>query len=119
MSTITTINPATEEEIRTYDIMTEREAMDRVEACHAAFLEWRKLAHQERAPHLSKIGQKLRENAEDLAALMTSETGKLLKDGLREIKICAASAISRLASSIRSSRGIFRFTSRSASWPPI
>lgn len=90
MSTITTFNPATEEEIRTYDIMTEREAMDRVEACHAAFLEWRKLAHQERAPHLSKIGQKLRENAEDLAALMTSETGKLLKDGLREIEICAA-----------------------------
>jgi succinate-semialdehyde dehydrogenase/glutarate-semialdehyde dehydrogenase len=90
MSTITTINPATEEEIQSYDIMTEREAMDRIEACHAAFLEWRKLAHQERAPLLRKIGQKLRDNADDLAALMTRETGKLLKDGRLEIEICAA-----------------------------
>ncbi|XKF15749.1 NAD-dependent succinate-semialdehyde dehydrogenase [Halomonas sp. BLK-85] len=90
MSTITTINPATEKEIQTYDIMTEKEATDRLEACHAAFLEWRKLGHQERAPYLKKIGQKLRENADELAALMTSETGKLLKDGHVEVELCAA-----------------------------
>lgn len=76
MSTITTINPATEKEIRTYDLMTEREATDRVEACHAAFLEWRKLTHKARAEHLEKIGRTLRDHADELAALMTSETGK-------------------------------------------
>jgi len=90
MSAITTINPATEEEIQTYTLMTEQEATDRIEACHAAFLEWRKLTHQERAPFLTKIGQKLREHADDLAALMTRETGKLLTDGHLEIEICAA-----------------------------
>ena len=90
MSKITTINPATEEEIQTYDRMSESEAIDRVEACHAAFLEWRKLSHSERAPYLNKIAAKLRENADDLAALMTKETGKLLKDGQREVEICAA-----------------------------
>ncbi|OJA05915.1 NAD-dependent succinate-semialdehyde dehydrogenase [Halomonas sp. QHL1] len=90
MSTITTINPATEKEIQTYDIMTEKEATDRLEACHAAFLEWRKLGHQERAPYLKKIGQKLRDNADELADLMTSETGKLLKDGHVEVELCAA-----------------------------
>lgn len=90
MSTITTINPATEKEIQTYDIMNEKEATDRLEACHAAFLEWRKLGHQERASYLKKIGQKLRDNADELAELMTSETGKLLKDGHVEVELCAA-----------------------------
>ncbi len=90
MSKITTINPATEEEIQSYDIMTEKEATERLEVCHTAFLEWRKLTHQERAPYLKKIGQKLRDNADELAALMTKETGKLLSDGHLEIELCAA-----------------------------
>ena len=90
MSTITTINPATEDEIQTYDVMTEQEATDRVEACHAAFLEWRKRTHQDRAYYLTKIGATLRDHADDLAALMTRETGKLLKDGHLEIESCAA-----------------------------
>ena len=90
MSTITTMNPATEKEIRAYDIMTEQEATDRLEACHAAFLEWRELTHQDRAAYLEKIGQTLRANADELAALMTNETGKLLKDGCLEVELCAA-----------------------------
>ena len=90
MSTITTINPATEQAIQSYDLMSEKEATEQLEACHAAFLEWRELTHQERAPYLVKIGQTLRDNADELAALMTSETGKLLSDGHVEIELCAA-----------------------------
>ena len=90
MSKITTINPATEEEIQSYDLMSEAEAIQRVEACHDAHIEWRKLSHKERAPYLTKIAAKLRENADELAALMTRETGKLLKDGKTEVEICAA-----------------------------
>ena len=90
MSKITTINPATEEEIQSYDLMSEAEAIQRVEACHDAHLEWRKLSHKERAPYLTTIAAKLRENADELAALMTRETGKLLKDGKTEVEICAA-----------------------------
>lgn len=90
MPTITTINPATEKEIDSYQIMTEQQATERLEACHAAFLQWRKLSHQERAPYLSKIGQTLRDHADELATLMTNETGKLLSDGYLEIELCAA-----------------------------
>jgi succinate-semialdehyde dehydrogenase/glutarate-semialdehyde dehydrogenase len=90
MSTITTINPATEQPIKTYELMSEAEAIRRLEASHAAFLEWRKLSHEERAPYLNRIAQKLRDNADELAELMTRETGKLFKDGHTEIKICAA-----------------------------
>ena len=90
MSQITTINPATEETIATYDKMSEAEATAAVEACHAAFLNWRKTSHAERATHLTAIAEKLREHRDELAELMTRETGKLLKDGKREVDICAA-----------------------------
>ncbi|MDF1774927.1 MAG: NAD-dependent succinate-semialdehyde dehydrogenase [Rhizobiaceae bacterium] len=90
MARITTINPATEEKIETYALMSESEAIDRVDKCHAAFLQWRKLSHQERGEYLTRIAQTLRDNAGELAALMTRETGKLLKDGHTEVEICAA-----------------------------
>tara|TARA_R110002020_G_scaffold400596_10_gene610948 strand:- start:49480 stop:50859 length:1380 start_codon:yes stop_codon:yes gene_type:complete len=90
MSTITTINPATEETLSTYDLMSKDEAIERLEASHAAFLEWRKLSHKERAPYLTKIAQKLRDNADELSALMTAEIGKLAKDGKTEVEICAS-----------------------------
>lgn len=90
MSKIKTINPATEEEIQTYELMTESEATKRLEACHEAFLEWSKLSHQERAPYLTRIAEMLREHADELSALMTRETGKLLKDGKTEVELCAA-----------------------------
>jgi len=90
MSAITTVNPATGEEIQTCTVMTEQEATDCVEACHAAFQEWRKLTHHERAPFMTRIGQTMRDHADELAALMTRETGKLLKDGHMEVELCAA-----------------------------
>ena len=90
MSTITTINPATAQNLATYQLMTEAQATQRLEACHTAFLEWRRLSPQARAPYLTAIASKLREHVEELAALMTMETGKLLKDGRSEVEICAA-----------------------------
>ncbi|WP_458792852.1 NAD-dependent succinate-semialdehyde dehydrogenase [Yoonia sp. MH D7] len=90
MSTITTTNPATEQNIKTYDLMSEEDAIARLEACHEAFEDWRKLSHTDRAPYLTKIAQKLRDHADELAALMTAETGKLLKDGYTEVELCAA-----------------------------
>ena len=90
MSSITTINPATEETIASYPLMSQSEAFERVEASHAAFLEWRKLSHAERAPYLNRIAATLRDHADELAELMTRETGKLLKDGKTEVEICAA-----------------------------
>lgn len=90
MPSIETVNPATGETIRTYDLMSTKQATDKVDACHTAYLNWRKLGHDKRAPYLTRIAQKLRAHADELAALMTQETGKLLKDGLTEVEICAA-----------------------------
>ncbi|WP_299809358.1 NAD-dependent succinate-semialdehyde dehydrogenase [uncultured Roseibium sp.] len=90
MTKITTVNPATEKEIRSYDLMSEAEAVERLEKSHAAFEDWRELSHKERAPYLTRIAATLRDNADELAELMTAETGKLLRDGLTEVEICAA-----------------------------
>jgi succinate-semialdehyde dehydrogenase/glutarate-semialdehyde dehydrogenase len=89
MSKIETINPATEEPINSYPKMSQSEAFDAVEACHASFLEWREKSHEERAPYLKAIAEKLRENKDELAELMTREMGKLLKDGKTEVELCA------------------------------
>lgn len=89
MSKFTTINPATAEEITSYTMMTEAEAIAAVDSCHDAFQEWRLLSHEARGAHLSAIAQKLRDNKEELAKLMTREVGKLYKDGLTEIETCA------------------------------
>ena len=46
MSKIETVNPATTEKITDYETMTEAEAIEAVEACHAAFLNWREKSHE-------------------------------------------------------------------------
>jgi len=89
MSKFTTMNPATAEPINSYTQMSEAEAIAAVDACHAAFEDWRLLSHSQRGTHLKAIAQKLRDNKDDLAKLMTSEVGKLYKDGLTEVELCA------------------------------
>jgi succinate-semialdehyde dehydrogenase/glutarate-semialdehyde dehydrogenase len=89
MTQISTTNPATEETIATYDVMTSDVAFDKIEKCHEAFLEWRTKSHADRAPYLRKVAAALRDNADALATLMTEETGKLLRDGQTEVELCA------------------------------
>ncbi|ACT57880.1 NAD-dependent succinate-semialdehyde dehydrogenase [Hirschia baltica] len=89
MSHISTINPATETTLETYTLMSMQAATDKVEACHDAFLKWRLKTHDERANYLKRIADGLRDRAEDIALLMTKETGKLLQDGKMEVELCA------------------------------
>jgi len=86
---ITTNNPATKGTIKTYDLMDEAAAFEKVEACYAAFLQWRTSTPDERAPLLRNVANALRKNTDTLAALMTEETGKLLRDGRTEVELCA------------------------------
>ena len=89
MSQIQTRNPATGEPIQSYDVMGEQEVFSKIERANAAFLDWRKKSHEERAPYLRKIAEVLRANADRYAELMTREVGKLLRDGKTEVEICA------------------------------
>lgn len=89
MTAFSTINPATETELAGYDLMSSAMASDKIENCHAAFLDWRTKSHTERAPYLRDIAKVLRDKADAYASLMTEETGKLLRDGKTEVELCA------------------------------
>lgn len=89
MTHFTTINPATDEEIKTYERMDRETVFAKVDAAHAAFLQWRSKTHDDRAPYLRDVAKALREKTDEFARLMTEETGKLLKDGHREVELCA------------------------------
>ncbi|CUH81999.1 NAD-dependent succinate-semialdehyde dehydrogenase [Tropicibacter naphthalenivorans] len=87
---LTTQNPATEEPLDSYPMMTDAEMHAALEACHAAFTDWRLTSFAERAEVLTAIGAKLRARKEEFAALMTREMGKRLQDSRDEIDLCAA-----------------------------
>lgn len=88
--TIQTINPLTEKVLGTYSYMTDAEALEIVQASHNAFLEWRLKGLDERASVISSIATELRKSRDEFAQLMTDEVGKLLRDSLSEIELCAA-----------------------------
>ncbi len=85
-----TINPATEEVIKEYTLMSEAEAKKAVEDCHQAFLKWKFTSFEERANKLKAIAVELKKNKQQLVELMTQEMGKLLKQGEQEIDLCIA-----------------------------
>ena len=90
MADITTVNPATGEDIKEYNYMSNDEVNNIVEASHQAFLEWRKTSHEERAKVINSIGETLMKYKEELSRLMTEERGKLYNQSLQEIDLCKA-----------------------------
>jgi len=90
MADITTVNPATGEDIKEYNYMSNDEVNNIVEASHQAFLEWRKTSHKERAKVINSIGETLMKYKEELSRLMTEERGKLYNQSLQEIDLCKA-----------------------------
>ena len=87
--TLKTINPATGKELKTYNYFSDQEAKDAVEDCHEAFLKWRQKSPKQRAEVIKAIGEKITEHKDELVKLMTSEMGKLLKQGEQEVDLCA------------------------------
>lgn len=90
MATITTVNPATGEDIATYEQLSRDEAFAKVDACHAAFNEWKLRSLEDRAEVIKGLGKALRDNKEEFAQLMTQEVGKLIGDSRDEVELCAA-----------------------------
>ena len=87
--TFATINPTSEEEIKTYTYMTDDVVEKAVQKCHEAYLKWRHTPIAERAKIIKAIGKELMAQKEKFSALMTEEMGKLLRQGHQEIDLCA------------------------------
>lgn len=89
-NTYKTVNPATEETLDTFKLMSQEEAEKIIEKSHKAFLTWRNKPLEQRGEVLRKVASLIRERKEDYAALMTREMGKTLEEGRQECDLCAA-----------------------------
>lgn len=86
--TITTVNPATEEVIAQYDVITKAELGKKVEKARKAFSGW-KADMGRRSDFLNIFADVLRKNKQHLAAAATREMGKTMKESLSEVEKCA------------------------------
>ncbi len=77
-----TINPATEEVLNEYTIISKEQLNDTVKQSKNAFLEWKKDIDK-RADFLYAFAKELRKNKENLAKTATQEMGKAIKEADR------------------------------------
>jgi acyl-CoA reductase-like NAD-dependent aldehyde dehydrogenase len=85
---IQTINPATEEVLKDYEISNEEQLKESVRRARNGFVEWKKDIDK-RADHLYSFANELRKNNENLARTATLEMGKSIKESRAEIDKCA------------------------------
>ncbi|WP_447893942.1 NAD-dependent succinate-semialdehyde dehydrogenase [Vreelandella sp. GE22] len=87
-NSITTVNPATGENLESYPLMDESQALKVVEQTHEAFLQWRLKSLDERAKVVKAIGKALADNKEAFVNLMVDEMGKPPEEARGEIDLC-------------------------------
>jgi acyl-CoA reductase-like NAD-dependent aldehyde dehydrogenase len=83
-----TINPATEEIINRYQIMTQEQINDKVKKARNTFHDWKKDAGK-RTDLLHDFANELRNGKENLARTATTERGKVIKEARSEVEKCA------------------------------
>ncbi|HZC21396.1 MAG TPA: NAD-dependent succinate-semialdehyde dehydrogenase [Nitrososphaeraceae archaeon] len=83
-----TINPATEEVINQYEIMTKEQIDGIIRKARNAFDEWKKDINK-RIDFIHDFANELRKNKENLAKTATNEMGKAIKEARSEVEKCA------------------------------
>lgn len=85
---ITTVNPATGEQLESYQKLDLAQTTQIIEDSHDAFLKWRHVSLKDRAEAVKAIGKALHEHKEAFADLMVKEMGKLPAHAREEIDLC-------------------------------
>jgi succinate-semialdehyde dehydrogenase / glutarate-semialdehyde dehydrogenase len=86
---IATVNPATGEEIRTFDALTEEQIDEKIQRSVDTFREYGKTSFAQRSRMMRRAAEILEEEAEEFGRLMTSEMGKTLAAATAEAQKCA------------------------------
>jgi len=89
MSSIKTTNPTTNQVVKEFDEMTAPQVEAIVSNANAAFKTWRKTSFKERATLLHNVANILRARKEELGKLCSIEMGKLQREGVGEVELCA------------------------------
>lgn len=83
------INPTTNELIKTYKSFSDSDIEETIVAADGAFRQWREVSVRERGIFLNRIAGVLRNDAGILAELITLEMGKPITESRKEIEKCA------------------------------
>ena len=86
---ITSVNPATEEVLATFDPHTAEQVEDALGQAQDAFIAWRGRTIAERAVPMKALAKLLRERADRYGRLLTLEMGKPITEAKAEIEKCA------------------------------
>ncbi len=87
--TMQSINPATEEVLKSFDEVSPTQAQESLERAHDAFRAWRQTSFGERAARIQAAGRILRDQQSRWAGLITAEMGKPITEAEAEITKCA------------------------------
>ncbi|RMW38102.1 MAG: NAD-dependent succinate-semialdehyde dehydrogenase [Nitrosopumilus sp.] len=88
MNQITTVNPATGEDITTFTPMDKDQVFELVRKAKRAFPEWKK-DYEKRRSYIYNLVEHLKKNKTELAKVATKEMGKALKESIGEVEKCA------------------------------
>lgn len=88
-SPIKTVNPTTNKVEKTYDEMTTTQIDGLLAKADKAYQSWKKTSFAQRAELLHKTAAIMRERKLELGKLCTIEMGKLVREGVAEVELCA------------------------------
>jgi len=83
-----TTNPATEEVINEYEIVSKEQIEEITKRAKNAFQEWKK-EPSKRAEYLYQVADIFRKDKERLAKVITNEMGKIIREARAEVEKCA------------------------------
>ena len=86
---IATINPATGEEVRNFDNLTDEQIDKKLDLAVRAFQRYQKTSFADRARSMTRAAEILEEEQEELGRLATTEMGKTLQFATAEAAKCA------------------------------
>lgn len=87
---IQTTNPYNNKVLKTFDELNDDQVEKKISAAHQAYKSWKNSEISQRADLLHNVAKIMRERKGELAALVTLEMGKLIKQSEGEIEMCAS-----------------------------
>ena len=89
MAELKSVNPFTGQVLETFPEWSPEQVDAAIARAEATYREWRTVPFAERAQLLRRAAELFRERRDELARTMSLEMGKLLRDALPEVELCA------------------------------
>lgn len=85
-----TVNPYTGETIKLFDEISKQALDEKLQKAAICFETWRKTNFDDRKKIVQKVADLMRERSDELAALITLEMGKRIKESIGEVELSAS-----------------------------